>query len=131
MNYPKRLDLHIHTSVSDGTDDPREIAAIAKNAGIELFSVTDHDSAAGSIRAMQSLKQGDPSFITGVEFSCRDEEGQFHILGYGYDPSAGSIVKAEEKGHDLRIIKVLGLFKVDFIKVLQIGDTLRAATTTQ
>ena len=81
----------MHTIVSDGTDTPEEILAYVKEAGIELFSVTDHDAVKGS-RLLQSLwKEGDPVFITGAEFSCKDEEGKYHILGYGYDPKASAI----------------------------------------
>jgi predicted metal-dependent phosphoesterase TrpH len=51
-------------------------------------------------------KEDDPLFITGAEFSCRDSEGRYHILGYGYDPHSASILDLIEKGHSLRINKV-------------------------
>ena len=49
------------------------------------------------------LKKDDPSFIPGVEFSCRDEEGKYHILGYGYDPEAEPIRRVVELGHGYRM----------------------------
>ncbi len=81
-----RIDLHMHTSFSDGTDTPEEILEKVRQAGIGLFSITDHDAVKSADIIPGLLKKKDPSFIIGVEFSCRDEEGQYHILGYGYDP---------------------------------------------
>ena len=103
---PDKLDLHMHTVVSDGTDAPEEIAARVRDAGIALFSVTDHDATAGCETVRNLLKEGDPAFIFGVEFSCRDEEGKYHILGYGYDPEAPSIRAVVEAGHELRLNKL-------------------------
>lgn len=106
MNYPKVIDLHIHTTVSDGTDSPEELLGKVRGSGIELFSVTDHDAVKGS-RILQGLvKETDPRFITGAEFSCRDEGGQYHILGYHYDPESKSIRSLAEYGHGLRMKKI-------------------------
>ena len=100
------IDLHMHTTLSDGTDTPQEIFANVKQAGIGLFSVTDHDSIK-SARIVSALrKEGDPVFIPGVEFSCRDEEGKYHILGYGYDPDAAAIRDIVAYGHRLRLSKL-------------------------
>lgn len=106
MNYPCKIDLHIHTAVSDGTDLPSEMIDLVKNAGIELFSVTDHDSVKSSVIIQALLKEGDPAFITGVEFSCKDEEGQYHILGYGYNAQSPSIRDIVAAGHSLRVSKL-------------------------
>ena len=101
-----RIDLHMHTTVSDGTDTPEKLLENVRAAGIGLFSVTDHDSvkAAHTIRPL--LSDGDSSFIPGVEFSCRDEEGKYHILGYGFDPASEAIVSVVEFGHEIRMKKV-------------------------
>ena len=88
-----RIDLHIHTTVSDGTDRPEELLPKVREKGIELFSVTDHDAIKSSKILMPLLRKDDPEFITGVEFSCRDDFGKYHILGYGYDPAGDSITK--------------------------------------
>lgn len=103
----KRMDLHIHTTVSDGTDTPEELVDRVKSAGIGLFSVTDHDAIKGCevVRNLLSGRTG-PRFITGVEFSCRDEEGQYHILGYHYDPQSESIRELAQFGHNLRMNKI-------------------------
>ena len=114
MNYPKKIDLHIHTTVSDGTDTPEELLQKVKDAGIELFSVTDHDAVKASTIIPDLLKEGDPAFVCGAEFSCKDEEGQYHILGYDYDPSSESILKLVDMGHTYRINKVRA--RLDFLK---------------
>jgi hypothetical protein len=103
--FPK-MDLHMHTSVSDGTDTPEEILARVKAANIGLFSVTDHDAIEGCRRILSARKEDDPAFITGVEFSCKDEEGQYHILGYGYDPDAEAINMIVQLGHGFRMKKL-------------------------
>ena len=51
-------------------------------------------------------KEGDPVFVTGVEFSCKDENGKYHILGYGYDPEAQEVQSLVEKSHSFRLEKV-------------------------
>ena len=109
-----RIDLHMHTTVSDGTDTPEEILERVKSAGIALFSVTDHDAVKGGKLLRSIRKPGDPAFIPGVEFSCKDEEGKYHILGYGFDPDAGAIRSTVDYGHRLRMKKVLA--RLDFLK---------------
>ena len=100
------IDLHMHSTVSDGTDSPEEILARVREAGIDLFAVTDHDAIECAAR-IPALRGGDdPCFIAGVEFSCKDEEGKYHILGYGYDPQADAICAAVRFGHENRMKKV-------------------------
>ena len=106
MTYPKKIDLHMHSTVSDGTDTPEEILGYVKEAGIELFAITDHDAIKGGKQVRECLKEGDPQFVTGVEFSCRDEEGQYHILGYNYDPDAEPVQELVDRGHSIRMNKV-------------------------
>lgn len=108
------IDLHMHTTLSDGTDTPEEIIGKVKAAGISLFSVTDHDSAASGSIITRLLRKGDPSFITGVEFSCKDENGKYHILGYGFDPESAPVKNVVKRGHDFRIEKLSA--RLDFLK---------------
>ena len=74
MTYPKKIDLHIHTTVSDGTDTPQKLLEKVRNAGIDLFSVTDHDAVKASTIIPDLLKEGDPEFVCGAEFSCKDDD---------------------------------------------------------
>jgi len=106
MDPVRKIDLHMHTTFSDGTDTPEELLQNVREAGITLFSVTDHDSIGGAARIRKLRTDADPLFVEGVEFSCRDEEGKYHILGYGYDPLAPSILKLTGETHMLRMKKV-------------------------
>ena len=114
MRYPQKIDLHMHTVVSDGTDTPEEILHHVKDVGIELFSITDHDAVKGCVAMQSLLSDGDPLFITGAEFSCKDEGGYYHILGYGYDPQSKPMQDLVAKGHNFRIVKLQK--RLDFIK---------------
>ena len=114
MCRKEKIDLHIHTTVSDGSDAPEDIIGRVRDAGISLFAVTDHDAVKGCSIIRTCLKQGDPGFINGVEFSCKDGFGKYHILGYGYDPETEAIQSLVEKGHQLRMKKVLA--RLDFLE---------------
>ena len=63
-----KIDLHIHTTVSDGTDTPMELLSKVKEAGLELFAVTDHDAISGAAAIHDSLSEDDPCFIPGIEW---------------------------------------------------------------
>ena len=114
MDFRKTIDLHMHTTVSDGTDTPEEILDKVREAGLKCFSVTDHDAILASRRILKIIRPDDPAVIIGVEFSCKDHLGKYHILGYGYDPTAGSIRSIVDKGHSLRMDKMHA--RVDFLK---------------
>ncbi len=114
MKPGEKIDLHMHTTVSDGTDSPEQIVARVREAGIALFSVTDHDAVKADRIIPPLLTEGDPAFITGAEFSCRDEEGKYHILGYGFDPDSEPMRGLAELGHSLRIRKVKA--RLDFLR---------------
>ena len=106
MKYPDKIDLHMHSVISDGTETLAEIISDVKEAGIGLFSLTDHDAIKGCAIIPQLLKEGDPQFITGVELGCRDEDGQYHILGYGYNTDSAAMQGLVEKTHRIRMQKV-------------------------
>ena len=103
----RNIDLHMHSTVSDGTDTPEELISRVREKGLELFALTDHDSDKGYGRILKALAPEDPQPLSGVEFSCRDEEGKYHILGYGFDPDSPSIRKLVETGHRFRMKKVM------------------------
>ena len=100
------MDTHMHTTASDGTDTPEEILGKVKAAGIELFSVTDHDAVKGCVDIARILTASDPRFITGVEFNSEDDRGKYHILGYGYDPGSDVIEGMIQKVRNMRMMKV-------------------------
>ena len=123
MNTVLKLDFHMHTTVSDGTDTPAELPAKVKAAGIDVFAVTDHDSVKACAAVGGAAGAAGLRFVPGVEFSCRDDEGRYHILGYGFDPAAESLTQVVEKGHRLRMTKVTA--RLDFLRT-EFGFTFPA-----
>ncbi len=97
-----KIDLHMHSSCSDGTDSPRQLAEKVKAAGISVFSVTDHDTADGIEELSAGPLPEGLTLIPGIEFSCRLTEGKCHILGYGCDVRAPAFRAALEEGAALR-----------------------------
>lgn len=104
-----KVDLHLHTLISDGTDSLEEIIENVRKAELDLFSVTDHDSIKAGIMIPPMLETIEPeqrtAFVRGIEFSCEDELGKYHILGYGYDPAVPGIAEVVEDGHRMRMRK--------------------------
>ena len=96
----------MHSTISDGTDTPEELLERIREAGIRIFALTDHDAVKGYERIRRLLSEDDPVLLSGVEFSCRDEEGKYHILGYGFDPESASVQNVVETGHRLRMKKL-------------------------
>ena len=110
----KKIDLHTHSTVSDGTDTPPELLQHVREAKIALFALTDHDSVRGCAMIRDIRTEGDPKMLTGVEFSCRDEHGKYHILGYNFDPDSPSITEIIELGHRYRMTKLMK--RISFIR---------------
>lgn len=94
-NRGLRIDLHIHSTASDGTLTPVEIVRSAKTGGLAAISITDHDTLEGSREALPIC--GDSlRFLTGVEISAAPPPGapctgSFHVLGYGIDLQDGDL----------------------------------------
>jgi 3',5'-nucleoside bisphosphate phosphatase len=85
-----RIDLHTHSSVSDGTDTPAELVATARAAGVDVIALTDHDTTAGWSPAQDARPPG-LTVVPGMELSCRwfpDDQPPIsvHLLGYLFDP---------------------------------------------
>lgn len=82
-----RVDLHIHTTASDGCWTPEEVIAGVLAEGIGLFSVTDHDSVANVASTAALIRNTGLAFLQGTEISTMDDGVLFHILGYGIAPA--------------------------------------------
>ena len=95
------IDLHMHSSFSDGSETPEELLASLQRSGIRTFSLTDHDTIAGSL-ALGAIVPPNVRFFYGVEFSCRTEAGKCHILGYCYDPDSEALQQCLTHGADIR-----------------------------
>ncbi|MCD7832708.1 MAG: PHP domain-containing protein [Lachnospiraceae bacterium] len=99
------IDLHMHTTSSDGSDSIRELAAKLREREIDTFAVTDHDTIDGALE-METIVWPGARFVKGVEFSCISPAGKCHILGYGYDASDVQLQAALKEGSDLRMAKL-------------------------
>jgi 3',5'-nucleoside bisphosphate phosphatase len=90
-----RIDLHVHSNASDGTDDPAEVVRRARVAGLDVMALTDHDTQAGIAAARDALSAGDDlTLVPGMELSCLHDERSVHLLGYLFDPGNADL-KAE------------------------------------
>lgn len=133
-----RIDLHIHTTVSDGTSTPAQILSLARELELGAIAITDHDTLDG---VKEALRLGIPpsvQFLTGVEISATPPPpfrcpGSFHILGYGIrpeDPGLNQILfqlQDARKNRNPRIIERLNQLGLDITleEVKQIaGDGL-------
>ena len=78
-------DLHCHSVVSDGTLTPEALAERAKNNGVELWALTDHDEVGGQDRAMLAARKLNLPYLTGTEISVTFAHQTVHIVGLGFD----------------------------------------------
>ena len=104
MGYerPRAIDLHIHSTASDGTLAPEEILSRAHHLGLGAVSITDHDTVAGCRQALAAPLPPELHFLTGIEISSQPPgtfalPGSLHILGYGIDISHPGLLQAMEK----------------------------------
>lgn len=86
---PGPIDLHVHTTASDGTLSPIEVVRLAQDRKIRALSITDHDTVEGARLLLEGGLPPDLGFLTGVEISASPPPshpgpGSFHILGYGF-----------------------------------------------
>ena len=106
-----RIDLHTHSTASDGTDSPAEVVAAAEAAGLDVVALTDHDTTSGWNAAAAALPAG-MSLVRGAEFSCvtpgRDGEKDIsvHLLGYLFDPEHPAIVAEQQRLRTERVARL-------------------------
>ena len=97
-----KIDLHTHSTYSDGTDKPSELINKALAAGITVIGLTDHDSISGWQEATNSLRPG-ISLVPGAEISCQTTDGiSVHILGLLFDSSNSELMNTLEKTRENR-----------------------------
>ena len=100
---PLPIDLHAHTSVSDGTETPTQLVRAAVEAGIGTIALTDHDSTAGWEEARGAAAGAGVVVIPGMELSTNWGPASVHMLAYLFDPSDGDIVTETARIRDGRL----------------------------
>ncbi|AWZ04570.1 MULTISPECIES: PHP domain-containing protein [unclassified Streptomyces] len=96
-----RIDLHAHSTASDGTDTPAELVRNAAAAGLDVVALTDHDTVAGYREAIDALPGG-LTLVTGAELSCRLDGIGLHMLAYLFDPEEPELSRERELVRDDR-----------------------------
>lgn len=114
------VDMHLHTTASDGSFSPSEVVQRVKSSGVKVFSLTDHDTTAGVHEVEDDIPEG-MEFFKGIEFSCKVGNIKCHILGYSYDDNHPDFIKvlaaAEAKREDKLAIRIEHLREVDGIEL--------------
>lgn len=79
------IDLHVHSTESDGTNTPEELVSLAKEAGLIAFALTDHDTISGISKAREAAEKIQMELVPGIELSTDYEGTEVHMLGYYID----------------------------------------------
>ncbi len=104
------IDLHTHTSASDGQYTPRDLVKKAKEAGISVLAITDHDTISGLEEGREAAREAGIDFINGVEINIQWTHGEFHLLGLGLKSvheDLADILKNLSEGRRYRNIKIV------------------------
>ena len=104
------IDLHVHTTASDGQYSPTQIIEMASEKNIGTIAITDHDTIAGLEEGAAAAKTHKITFVPGVELNISYPTGEFHLLGLGFkkiSPSLTEILDNLVKNRDLRNIQII------------------------
>jgi predicted metal-dependent phosphoesterase TrpH len=119
-----RIDLHTHSTVSDGTLPPAGVMAEAARAGLDVVALTDHDGLAGWAEAAAAASTLGLQFVPGVELSCRWYEVEpaipLHLLAYYVDPGDGPLtaeMTRVRQARERRAERIVALMNADGIDV--------------
>jgi predicted metal-dependent phosphoesterase TrpH len=113
-----KVNLHIHTTYSDGGKTVSEAVSELKNAGIEYFAITDHDNVNGSFEAAEYAEKYKMKYFNGIELSCKFMNGEIgfddlcgcHILGLGI--KAGEMQRKQKEANEGKSIKRRKLYEL-------------------
>ncbi|MER5679455.1 MULTISPECIES: PHP domain-containing protein [Streptomyces] len=106
-----RIDLHTHSTASDGTDTPAELVANAAAAGLDVVALTDHDTVGGHAEAAAALPEG-LTLVTGAELSCQVDGVSLHMLAYLFDPAEPELARERELVRDDRVPRAQAMVRL-------------------
>ncbi|GLY56454.1 metal-dependent phosphoesterase [Cellulosimicrobium cellulans] len=99
---PVRIDLHTHSTASDGTDAPGEVVEAAAAAGLDVVALTDHDTTAGWAQATDAALAHGVALVRGAEISARSGGISVHVLSYLHDPAHAALLAELDRTRDAR-----------------------------
>ncbi|MBA2944374.1 PHP domain-containing protein [Streptomyces himalayensis] len=103
-----RIDLHTHSTASDGTDTPADLVRNAAAAGLDVVALTDHDTTRGHAEAIAAVPAG-LTLVTGAELSCRLNGVPLHMLAYLFDAEEPELLRERELVRDDRVPRAKGM----------------------
>ena len=112
-----RIDLHTHSTASDGTEPPAEVVAQAARAGLDVLALTDHDTTSGLDEAAVAAREHGVALVRGVEVSARSGGMSVHVLSYLHDPHDDGLARELERARDARTSRarrIVALLHGDF-----------------
>lgn len=98
-----RIDLHAHSTASDGTDTPSEVVRAAARAGLDVVALTDHDTTAGWQEAAAAARRHGVALVPGMEVSCQAGGTSIHLLAYLHDPDDAALRAETDRTRDDRV----------------------------
>jgi hypothetical protein len=99
-----RIDLHTHTTFSDGSCSPTELVDLAIQQGLDILAITDHDTTEGLTEAIGAIKNLSLELIPGIELSAQFQNREMHILGYFINPT-DPLLQARLEAHQSSRVK--------------------------
>lgn len=122
------IDLHLHTTASDGLCEPSTLVDLAWRAGIRTMSVTDHDTVAALFEAEHAACASGIAFVPGIEITAVHEGRDVHLLGYFFDPADAALAAflERQRADRVRRISVIADRLADMGKVID-RDALLAS----
>ena len=103
------IDLHLHSTASDGEHSPAELVRLAHRAGLRVISLTDHDTVAGLDEAGRTASVLGMGFVTGIEISTVLDGRDVHLLGYGFAPGDPMLAGFLREQRDDRVRRVVDM----------------------
>jgi predicted metal-dependent phosphoesterase TrpH len=100
-----RIDLHVHSSASDGTQPPAAVVAEAAAAGLDVVALTDHDTTAGWPEASGAARRAGIALVPGAEISCQARGISVHLLSYLHDPAEPELAAEMERTRTDRLTR--------------------------
>lgn len=101
-----QIDLHTHSTVSDGTETPTELMRSAARAGLDVVALTDHDTVGGWAEAADAAAETGIGLVRGIEISCRRDGGSIHLLGYLTTPDDPDLMGELTQARDSRLTRM-------------------------